>query len=188
LILLALDISTHTGWAVFNDKKLLDYGVLNIKIDDLNFKPDPSKSPKYPKNILNASSGMLYLIKELLDKYSPKIVICENTTKGRNRHYQRCLEWFHKDIIDYFVDHEQAFVYMDPSEWRFILDMRLSKDDKKNNREVSLGKKRGRITKKHLSVRMANNLFSLNLKIKDNDIADALMLCWAYINKYENRS
>ena len=180
MIILALDISTHTGWAVFNDEKLLDYGVLNIKVDDLNFKPDPSKSPKYPKNILNASSGMLYLIKGLLDKYSPEVVVCENTQKGRNRHYQRCLEWFHKDIIDYFVDHEQAFVYMDPSEWRSILNMRLSNEDKKNNREVSLGKKRGRITKKHLSVRWVNSTYNLNLKIKDNDIADAISLGTSY--------
>jgi hypothetical protein len=174
--LLSLDISTHTGWAIFDDRKLVEYGILNIKVDDLNFKPDPTKSPKYPRNILNASAGMLYLIVELLIKFRPDVVIAENTVKGRNRTAQRFLEWCHKDIIDYFVDHDIHFVYTDPSEWRKKLNLRLSKDQKVNNRNVSLGKKRGRITKKHLSVNEANARFGLNLKLKDNDIADALLI------------
>lgn len=178
--LLSLDISTHTGWAVFDDKKLVEYGVLNVKVDDLNFKPDPSKSPKYPRNILNASSGMLYLIVELLEKFKPDVVIAENTVKGKNRHYQRLLEWFHKDIIDYFIDHNINFVYTDPSEWRKKLSIRLSKEEKKNNRDVSLGKKRGRITKKHLSVNETNKRYFLKLKLCQNDIADAIMVGTSY--------
>ena len=68
---------------------------------------------------------------------------------------------------------------MDPSQWRKILEMRLSKEQKENNKLVSKGVKRGRITKKHLSVEMANARFNLKLKLKDNDIADACNLAVA---------
>jgi hypothetical protein len=72
---------------------------------------------------------------------------------------------------------------MDPSQWRKILEMRLSKDQKENNKLVSKGVKRGRVTKKHLSVNMTNTKFGLKLKLKDNDISDAILLGLAYITK-----
>jgi hypothetical protein len=55
-------------------------------------------------------------------------------------------------------------------------NIRLSTNDKKNNKLVREGKKRGKVTSKHLSVRWANEKYSLSLKIKDNDIADALAI------------
>jgi hypothetical protein len=72
---------------------------------------------------------------------------------------------------------------MDTSEWRKIVGLWMSKEDKKNNRQVSIGKKRGKITKKHLSVRMVNEKFNKSLKLKDNDEADAILLGLAYVTK-----
>jgi hypothetical protein len=74
--------------------------------------------------------------------------------------------------------------YMDPSEWRKIVDLKLSKADKDNNKAVKKKEKRGKITRKHLSVRMVNEKFGKSLKIKDNDEADAILLGFAATVKY----
>lgn len=71
--------------------------------------------------------------------------------------------------------------YRDPSAWRKILNLRLSPEQKANNKMVSQGKIRGRITPKHLSVLRANELFNLELLLKDNDKSDALLLAWSFI-------
>jgi Holliday junction resolvasome RuvABC endonuclease subunit len=140
----------------------------------------PEKNSAYPYNIIDAANNMAILVADLCDRFKPDVVVIENTVRGRNRNTQRLLEFIHKSVLDFLRDRFKI-KYLDPSEWRKILEIRLSNDDKKNNRLVSAGKKRGRITKKHLSVRMANQIFDLKLKIKDNDVADALCLAKAYI-------
>ena len=45
------------------------------------------------------------------------------------------------------------------------------------------GKKRGKISKKHLAVRMVNDLYGKQLKLKDNDEADAILMGQAYVNR-----
>jgi hypothetical protein len=59
-----------------------------------------------------------------------------------------------------------------------MVGLRLTKEDKENNKLVRNHLKRGKITPKHLSVRWANREFDLSLKIKDNDIADSLAVCY----------
>jgi hypothetical protein len=181
--LISFDISTHTGWAFFKDGVLTDYGLLEVKVEDLGFKPDPTKSPKYPKNILVAAESMSSQMMDIIHKYQPDRVVAENTVRGGgNRTTQRVLEFIHKDFLDslfsseLFMSGACTFRYIDPSEWRSKLGVRLSKDDKKNNRLVSQGKKRGRVTPKHLSVARVNEEFGLDLKIKNNDISDSILV------------
>ena len=58
----------------------------------------------------------------------------------------------------------------------------MSKDDKKHNKNLSENKKRiikdvkGRINKKHLAIRFVNNMYNLDFRLKDNNIADAIAL------------
>jgi len=59
--------------------------------------------------------------------------------------------------------------YRDPSRWRKTLGLRLSDEDKKHNKMVSQGKAKGKINAKHLSVKMANSLFKLDLILKENN-------------------
>lgn len=59
--------------------------------------------------------------------------------------------------------------------------MRLTDEDKKHNKMVSKGLVKGRLTAKHLSVRMANKIFDLELILKDNDIADSILLGHSYL-------
>ena len=54
-----------------------------------------------------------------------------------------------------------------------------SKAKKTGVNKKDLGIK-GKVTKKHLAVRRANDLFNLTLIQKDNDVADSLLLGTAY--------
>lgn len=185
---LALDLSTHTGWAFFEGKlsdkpNLLSYGEINSPVADFNVNKDPNKSVKYPLNILLASKLMTSKIKEKIDEFDPHIVVCEQTVRGKNRHTQRCLEFFHKDLLElYYKEYsgDFKFVYMDPSEWRKILNIRLSNEDKKNNKLVTQGKKRGRVNRKHLSIKWIFDNYDIKLPIKRNNESDAICLGAAF--------
>jgi hypothetical protein len=78
---------------------------------------------------------------------------------------------------------QSSIVYRDPSHWRKILGLRLSEADKKHNKMVSSGKEKGRINAKHLSVKLANELFGLNLILKNNNESDSILLGWSYIQE-----
>jgi hypothetical protein len=187
---LALDLSTKTGWALFEGDKLIESGSIpQVKIEDFNVNADPNFSPHYPWNMMKGAATLAANVTDLVWLKEPGYIVTENTVKGRNRHTQRILEWIHLEVLrllcsrPYFSDITHRFSYMDPSEWRKIVDMRLSNEQKKNNRDVSAGKKRGRIGKKHLSVAMANEKFNLKLKLKDNDQADAILLGLAFVTR-----
>lgn len=181
--ILALDISSKTGWAIFDNNKLVEYGLIRVELINFNVNNDPNKQPEYPYNLLKAADEMAAHLGNLIDIHNPDEIVIENTVKGRNRHTQRLLEWLHKSMLEQLISHKRTFTYLDPSEWRGILEIRMSKEDKKNNALVNKGKKRGKITKKHLSVRFANTTFGLKLKIKDNDMADAIALGLAFYEK-----
>jgi hypothetical protein len=180
-IILSLDVSTKTGWALFQDGKLTTYGQLHSPIEDFNVNNFPDHSPKYPYNIIDATDSMASQIMELVAKFCPTDIVVENTVKGRNRHTQRCLEFLHYALL--LRLRGRKMTYLDPSEWRSILGLRLNKDQKKNNQLVSQGKKRGRVTKKHLAINWVNETYGLSFKVKHNDICDAVGLGAAYIAK-----
>jgi hypothetical protein len=182
---LSLDASTKSGWALFVDGTLSESGALTpVKIEDFNVNKDPQKSPKYPYNIVRGAQQITAQVLELVRKCGKlDVVVIENTNKGRNRHTQRILEFMHFCILMMLEEVPQKMVYMDTSEWRSLVGLWMSKDDLKNNRDVKAKKKRGKISKKHLAVRMVNDLYGKNLKLKDNDEADAILMGQAFVNR-----
>lgn len=187
---LALDVSTKTGWALFVDGKLADSGELaHVKGVDFNVNNDPQERPNYPHNILDVAEEVVRRIERMMCTLPAlDVVVVENTNKGKNRHTQRMLEWIHLELVRFFRKSALPFRYIDSSEWRGIVEMKMSKEDKKNNRDVSAGKKRGRINKKHLAVRMCEQKFGLKLKMAENDRADAILLGLAYVTKETDKN
>ncbi len=177
---LALDISTNTGWAILENDHLLDYGLIQVKVENFNVAQHPEKDPQYPFNMVHSADKMAVAIIQLYYRFKPGYVVVDNTVKGRNRHTQRILEFIHKSLLDLFFKMNIKPIYMDPSQWRHLLDIKLSKQDKKNNKLVRQGKKRGTISKKHLSVRVCNQIFNTTFKIKDNNITDSILLGLAF--------
>lgn len=187
---LSLDLSTKSGWAVFENGKLSNYGRIDIvdkkdiknKIDYKNFNNATLVS------IFQALYEFYTRFNLLMKEIKPDFVVIEQTNLGRQRISQKVLEWLHLLICLIVVTHIRQFpIYIDSSDWRKTVGLRLSKDDKKHNKDIRKRKGRGIINKKHLALRIANekflDVFGSPLKVKDNDIADAVLVGVAWLNK-----
>jgi 6-pyruvoyl-tetrahydropterin synthase len=192
-VILALDLSTKTGWAVLEAEApyaLVDYGRIVVS------KGDMSKLYKYPLNYLYTAEAIANEIFSKVAVYLPVTIVFEETNTSRSRYTQKVLEYIHFACIS-LMRHENL-VYVNTSDWRRSTDVFLSKEDKKNNGKLSKAKSKakkagikldkkaigikGRVTKKHAAVKRTNELYGLNLKIGDNDMADAILLGHAYLS------
>lgn len=181
--ILSLDLSTKSGWAVFVDGVLEKSGELKkVNIVNFNVNDKPWTQPEYPWNVMDAALAISRDVEKLILQEKPTFIVIENSVKGKNSQTQRLIEWFHFTVLGVVMLQKLPFAYMMPSEWRSAVNLRLSKDEKKNNRDVSAGKKRGKITRKHLSVNMVNEIYNLGLKLKHNDQADAILLGVGFLN------
>lgn len=182
--ILSLDLSTKSGWAVFTDGVLEKSGELEkVNVVNFNVNDKPWTQPEYPWNVMDAAHAISDDIEKLILQEKPTFIVIENSVKGKNSQTQRLIEWFHFTVLTIVKLQQLPMAYMMPSEWRSAVNLRLSKDEKKNNRDVSAGKKRGKITRKHLSVNMVNELYPhLELILKNNDQADAILLGLGFIS------
>lgn len=186
--LLALDISTHTGWATWEDSVFKDYGVI-----------DPPKTLKelglkYPSSFLTFCDGISESIFELVKKVQPNSIVIEETNRAKARFSQKQLEWIHCLTLQKLNTYNNLLNvhYVSTSAWRKVLDIRMSKDDKKNNKKVNDAKKngvnkkeagvKGKVTTKHLAIRFVKEKYNINLLVKQNNEADAICLGEAFLN------
>lgn len=201
---LALDLSSKTGWALLSrvDEgkiELIDSGLIELGKTILTFG-------SYPWCYVDAATQQAKNIAELVRTVAPDVVVIEETNKGRNRYSQKFLEFLHLSVltnirayaVERYGDTGIFFVrYVSSGIWRKALELSLNPDDRRNNSKLSKAKKfafhtgqkldkatlgvKGRVNKKHLAVRYANATYDLNLKMKDNDIADAICLGTAFL-------
>ena len=171
----ALDISTKTGWSYFIDGKLVSYGLVTMK-------KRPKDYGKYPENFVEFAQEMATRIKAKMnevvagDFWDDGMIVIEETTPGRATYPQKILEFIHCLFIRPFVGKGYEIRYVRTGCWRKTVDLRMTKEDKAQNKLVKMKKARGKVTPKHLSVRMVNERFGLKLKLKDNDISDAILI------------
>jgi Holliday junction resolvasome RuvABC endonuclease subunit len=190
LVVLAIDASTKTGWSLAEASggayRLLGFGKIG---------PIPKPEIEYPYSYLEWARVCGEEIGKLVWQYRPDVIVVEETASGSKSNFsQKILEFIHAEMAKLFWNYKQSrdfeLVYFMTGEWRRVVNARLSSRESKQNKFVSKtkaktgkklakdekGKVVGRVTKKHVNVRRANELFGLNLKIKDNDQADAILL------------
>jgi hypothetical protein len=192
--LLALDISTSTGFAVFdvedgkepvlfaygtvvNEQKIMDYG-------------------EHPWGYVRSAQTMAEKVRVLHEKFAPDRVVIEETNGGgRARFTQKILEYTHFAILTTVPFRKVC--YIDTAQWRKVMDVRLTKEDKTQNAKLSKAKRiaknkgakldkkqlgiNGKITIKHVAVRRAMEITGLDLLAKDDDIADAILQGYALL-------
>lgn len=188
--ILGLDISTKAGWAFVKDSQLVDFGGLKLEKAVIAYG-------EYPWNYDIASETMAAMLFELVLRMKPDVIVIEETNLGKSRYAQKTLEYTHKALLRKLSGWTGKVIYLSSSSWRQALNLQMSKEDKKNNAKLSKAKKiasevgvkldkkalgvRGKINKKHLALRYVNSVYGLNLKVKDNDAADAICLAAAYL-------
>lgn len=200
---LALDLSTNTGWALLEGEmgqipRIIETGTV------ANDQP-VSAFGEFPWNTYDAALSIASRVSQEIDHlahqpdstWKPRgladVIVIEQTNKpGRfgNRYSQKLLEFIHCLLLGMLKDRVRYpninVVYVNTSDWRKIVGANLTKADKALNVKVRKLKKagdkealkklgvRGKIGKKHVAVRYVNQTFGLNLKMKDHDVADAI--------------
>lgn len=195
--ILALDLSTHAGYAVIEKgdgaPELRAHGTVHLGSPVSSFGP-------YPDCYRRATRLQVDKIWETVKGLHPvDAVVVEETNLGRDRYVQKLLEFLHLTLLGDLSAGTVAkqVVYLDSSEWRRNLGLKLSKDQRRQNTRLSRARRaaeeagakldkaalgiRGKVTWKHLSVAKANEVFGLQLKMKDNDAADAICVGLAYL-------
>ena len=135
--LLCLDLSTKTGWSILEDGKLLTYGLITHKVDGDN------TSENYPRNYINTATLIAIGIKIVLLDHRPDFIIIEETNSGRNRFSQKTLEFIHFAVNEMFysIRTTSKVHYLDTSEWRSLLGISLSTEDRQLNKEIKSKRK-----------------------------------------------
>lgn len=183
--LLALDLSTKSGYALFEDGVLTGFGVLTAKKKVAEFG-------KYPFNYVIAADWMANKINdELISKINPDVVVIEQTNSARNRFSQKILEFIHKSVLSLLQNTNIKVYYISSSIWRRTLGLGATKEDKKNNSLINKAAKqgkskkelglKGKITPKHRAIRFVNETYNKDFKMKDNDLVDAICLGEAFL-------
>jgi Holliday junction resolvasome RuvABC endonuclease subunit len=180
---LGLDLSTKTGYAVVDSSDGL------IAYDKLEYSTDES-FPLEEYRYIHISQRIASGVRDVLGKYPTDAIVIEQVNLGRNRHSQKFLDFIHYAVLQMLrdVDYKGIVAYADTSAWRKELGIRLSKEQRIHNKMLNASKRRGdnqksgtkkgdgKVTWKHLSVGFVNSKFGLDLKLVQNDIADAICL------------
>jgi hypothetical protein len=192
--ILSLDVSTKTGWGfIVSDGKTFDLQAWG-QIPQIH-QPDGV----YPVNFVEWSRACFEKIEELIELYQPDVLVIEETSAGSKAIYtQKILEYIHFNIAWYISKYPIKVVYFLTEQWRRDTGCKMTKEESKHNKDVSkykqknetkiayneAGKRVGRLTRKHINIRRANELFAdflpEPLRKKDEDLADALLLGFAY--------
>ncbi len=192
---LALDLSTHTGFAVFEGEvgklpTLIESGTIDLGKGVLEFGP-------YPHCYKMAGEGMATAIETRIPGGNYDAVVIEQINSGRDRYVQKLLENIHTAVCSAF--RFQSVVYLDSdgaNGWRTHLGLKLSKEEKKANAKLSKAKREaeengtkldkkklgiaGKKTKKHLALDWVRTHYKPQLKVKDNNESDAICVGAAF--------
>jgi len=113
--ILSLDLSTKSGWAVFQNGVLEKSGELaQVKVVNFNVNDKPWTQPEYPWNIIDAADEIAKQIYNLIGEQQPTFIVIENSVKGKNSQTQRLIEWFHFTVLREIKTLELPLAYMMP--------------------------------------------------------------------------
>jgi hypothetical protein len=183
----ALDISTKTGFAIFSDKSLINYGTIFQEKSPLQFGP-------YPIGFVLFAEKVSQDVLSLVQGSGAKEVVIEETNASRQNYSQKILEFIHFAVVKALHSNDIKINYVRTGVWRQITDSNQSSEEKKLNAKISRIKKKtgkkiakidgkvvGKKTRKHSSLRSFASHFGIELKRKEEDAAEAALLGLAFI-------
>ena len=163
MFILSIDASTKaTGWAIFNDHELVDYGIVTATSTDLI---------KRLHKITND-------LKPIIEKYDIKKVILEEVRPEmgtQNIKTHRALMWLQGALATMLHDDYNFslddIVYLYPSEWRKVCGIKTGS-----------GVRRESLKPKDIA--FVKQTYNINV---NDDIADAIGIGYAYAKTNLNR-
>lgn len=170
MIVLGLDASTtSTGWSVFQDRKLIGYGVIKPEGKDWRERM-ANQAPKIMEIIEKYSPNKIYMEDVPLKRANPTALMILGAVQG----------FFYGLVAKYSIPIE----FIKPSAWRSPIG--LYDGTKEGTKRPEL---------KHKSILKANELFKLDLKwvspnskYNEDDISDAILLAYSQISSRKLKS
>lgn len=180
-------MSTKTGFAYLENGKLSETDLIRLEYP---IRDDLTHGWVQDVGFMFDSVSMAKMIFNRIKGINPDFIYIEQTNLGKNRESQKLLEFIHCSVL--YILHKEGYGqkirYVDTSAWRSKLKVRMTKEDSAHNKLVKAKAIRGKITTKHLAVRWVNDKYDLNLKLKDNDIADAISVAtYGFIYEKQNK-
>lgn len=191
---LALDISTKTGYS------LIVSGPDGVFLEDWGqIAPIHMPDGQYPSSFVDWAYKCFAEVLTLVDQLAPDVLVIEETASGsKNIYSQKILEYIHFLVARMIKESGIKAVYLMTEEWRRIAGCKMTTEEKKRNKEVKDYKKKnnsrlardknnkivGKVGRKHVNVRRANEIFGEflpePLRKKDEDLSDSLLLGFSY--------
>lgn len=179
---IGLDLSTKTGYSVFKDGILTEWGLVSIPEEN----KEKFKTLPYPYNYIRSTEYLVNGIMEVLNKHNPSEIVIEETCASRNVYAQKQIEWIHYALnwgIERSFPDAKVF-YLGSNKWRSILQLLQTKETKKHNKLVKAKEAKGKITAKHLSVWKVNDVYKLGFLMKHENEADGINLAAAHLKQH----
>jgi Holliday junction resolvasome RuvABC endonuclease subunit len=157
--ILSLDLSSNlSGWALFDNGKLVEYGAICTK------KASHYKE-RYPISTVKKCVYASQEIAKIINTHKPDVIVYEEINPGRVKSIVtiKSLSFLHGYIFANHLDILDKFEVIKSSQWRSILGLPNQGDKKKTE-----------------AVKYVNNTFNLSLIFEDNDIADAICQAYAF--------
>lgn len=111
---LALDLSTKTGFAVLDEEggeiALLEYGCIEV--------PTIEGMGEYPQNFVLAAEMVAEHCGKLVENFNPDLIAIEDTNGGRFRYSIKILEFIHSAVLRKIGDSVAKVRYVNTGEWR----------------------------------------------------------------------
>ena len=154
---------------------------------------------KYPSSFVDWAYQCFGEVEKIIDQFAPEVLVIEETVAGSKAVYtQKILEFIHFLLAKFIKESSIKAIYLLTGEWRSQVGCKMTKEESKHNKAVKKykeknkakiaynesGKRIGKLTKKHINIRRANEVFGQFLKEplrkKDEDTADSLLLGFCY--------
>ena len=198
---MSIDLSLKPGWAHYRDGKLIGLGTLFLGAETRDFGTYPHSFIRCAEyvierlftEVINPAGAQQIVVEESnpgREVYSQKKLEFLHYALIKSAHlreipvvYIRTGEW--RRLVEARQNAEEKRVngkiYRSKQKRNAAIDAdsSLSDEQKKKLKAAPIkidGKVAGRRGRKHVSVRLANELFGLQLKLKDEDAADAALL------------
>ena len=160
-MILALDQSTNvTGWALFQDEELVDYGFF-----DLGKMPKPGDENQTEKRF-----SFINKISILIAENDVKLVITEGVYYQRNPESYKNLSKFQGRVQDYCRDNNiTCFSWANAGQWRKVLGIKGTK----------------KTEYKQATKDLMIEVFGISEELKEDEY-DAIAIGWAYVEMTKN--
>jgi len=192
-MIIAIDLSTKPGFAIFEGDKLLTAGTCfnNKTVEDFGSYPY-----NYVKFVNYTIDRLFNHIQDLGYKWHrfDKIIL-EETTASRQNYSQKKLEFLHLEFLLTFSNLHDRIVYIRDGTWKKINEVERTKEEKAINAKIKrLKQKTGKrvvrrdeegntlrkVTRHDVYIRRCNDIFGTNFSRKEEDAAAACLLGRAF--------